>query len=416
MIFNGGMSIWILAFLVIGSGALAGWRQGAIRAAFACTGILFAWLLAAAIGKLVHPILPYVGSSNPILSWALAPVIGFLIVTTIFAVIAQPVHKRVEHFYRYDAGDLRQALWERLNTRVGICLGTLNGTLYFVLITFFIFNLGYWTKQTAVGDKQPLFIRLANALGSDLASSGLTRSACAVGTLRPSFYELADLSGFLMQNPQVGPRLVEYPALTSLWERDDFQPLVSDSTVTNALASGISLGDLLSDQTVLDFIKNKDQCNLLINRITNNLADLNEYLKTGQSAKYDGQKIIGHWEFNPAVTIAWLRQGRPKMTASEMRIIRAMWSEAYSNTLILATADNQLFVKNLPRFEKQSQPGQPFFHPENWKGDWSTNENKPGYDLHIALNGEDKFMSATAEDLRLTIKDGRNLMIFDRTD
>jgi Colicin V production protein len=418
MIFNGAMSIWILAFLVIGAATLAGWRQGAIRAAFAFVGILFAWLLAVPVGKLVHPILPHVGASNPVFAWALAPVVGFLIVSIVFAVAAQPVHKKVEHFYKYTAGDLRLALWERLNTRLGICVGVLNGALYFVLITFLVFNLGYWTTQTAVAGKQPALIRLASQLGTDLQSSGLARTAGAVGTLPPTFYQLADLTGLVAQqtDAQFGRRLVEYPALTSLWERDDFQALASDPTVTNALTSGVSLGEILSDPAVLDFLRNKEQRELVVGIITTNLTDLTDYLKTGKSAKYDALKIIGHWEFNPTVTIAWLRQGRPKMPASEMRAIRAMWSQAYSNTIVLATGDNQLFVKNLPRFAKQPQPGQPFFQSENWKGDWAANANKDGYDLHIALNGEDKFMSGTAEDLRLTIKDGKNLMIFDRAD
>jgi Colicin V production protein len=424
MIFNGGMSIWILAFLVIGAATLAGWRQGAIRAAFAFVGILFAWLLAVPVGKLVHPILPHIGASNPVFAWALAPIVGFLIVSIVFAVAAQPVHKKVEHFYKYTAGDLRLALWERLNTRLGICVGVLNGALYFVLITFLVFNLGYWTTQFN-GSKiqQPATIRLSSQLWKDLDNSGISRTACAVGTLQTNFYQLADLTGLIIQQKDTNfvDRLIEYPAFTSLWERDDFQPLKSDPTVTNALTSGVSLGELLSDPEVLNFLRNKEQRDLVVGILLTNMNDpkygndLTNYLLTGKSAKYDGQKIIGHWEFNPAVTIAWLRQGRPKMPASEMRVIRAMWSEAYSNTLILATGDNQLFVKNLPRFEKQPQPGQPFFHPESWKGDWATNANN-GYDLHIALNGEDKFMSGTAEDLRLTIKDGKSLMIFDRAD
>ena len=150
MIFNGGMSIWILAFLVMGATALAGWRLGAIRAAISFVGILFAALLAAPVGKLVHPLLPHLGAGNPIIAWALAPVAGFILVSIVFKVVGQPVHNKVEHFYKYKAGDLRLALWERLNSRLGICVGLLNGALYFVLISFLIFNLTYWTTQVAV--------------------------------------------------------------------------------------------------------------------------------------------------------------------------------------------------------------------------------------------------------------------------
>jgi hypothetical protein len=413
MIFNDGMSIWILAIVVMILPALAGWRLGAIRAAISFIGILFAALLAVPVGKLIHPLLPHLGAGNPISAWALAPVVGFLIVSIVFKVVGQPVHNKVEHFYKYKAGDLRLALFERLNARLGICVGLLNGALYFVLISFIVFNLTYWTTQIAVAPKQPLVIRLVNQLGNDLQATHLTRTAGAVGMLPPAYYQYADLAGFLMQNPQVGPRLTEYPALTSLWEREDFQALVTDATLTNALASGTTLGELLKDPTVQAFLENKEQTKLLTGILQTNLNDLTNYLQTGKSPKYDGVKVIGRWEFNPAVTIAWMRQNNPKIPASEMRRVRAWMTQAYAQTHILVTGDNQIFIKSLPHLKVTT--GQPPTTEQNdWKGDWTANE--ANYDLHISFGGEEKFMTATADDLRLSVKDGKNLLVFDRAD
>jgi hypothetical protein len=413
MIFNGGMSIWILAVVIMILTALAGWRLGAIRAAISFVGILFAALLAVPVGKLVQPLLPHLGAGNPIYAWALAPVVGFILVSIVFKVIGQPVHGRVEHFYKYKAGDLRLALWTRMNSRLGICVGLLNGALYFVLISFLIFNLTYWTTQVAVAPNQPLVIRVVNQLGNDLQATHLTRMANAVGKLPPDYYQFADLSGFLMQNPQVGPRLVEYPALTSLWQRSDFQALVTDSTLTNALASGATLGELLNDANVRAFLESKEQTKLVTGILQTNLDDLTIYLQTGKSPKYDGEKIIGEWEFNPAVTIAWMRQSNPKIPASEMRSARAWMTQAYAQTRVLATGDNQVFIKSLPHIKIAA--GQPATTEQNdWTGDWS--EDGTNYDVHVSFNGEDKFMTASAEDLRLSIKDGKNLLIFDRAD
>jgi hypothetical protein len=412
MIFNGGMTIWILAFVLIAALTLAGWRQGAIRALFTFVGVLIAILLAVPVGHLLHPVIGLLGVSNPLIVWALGPVVGFLVVSIAFTVAAQPVHKRVEHFYRYNAGDLRHALWERLNTRVGICVGVLNGVLYFILASFLFFNLAYLTTQISGAAKQPLLVRWINSLGGDMRTTGFSRTACAVGSMPENFYQLANLAGFLVQNPQVGPRFVEYPALTSLWERDDMQSLVTDSTLTNALASGASLGEIMSDPNVKEFLKNKDQTRLVEGILTTNLADLTEYLKTGKSAKYDPERIIGVWGFNPSVTLAWLRQSRPKMPSSEMRMIRAVWSQAYANTHILITGDNQIFIKNYPKFQTQAQPNQPLFQSENWKGDWTASGTS--YDLHITGGGDEKFFSATADEFRLTVKDGKNMLIFNR--
>jgi hypothetical protein len=416
MIFNGDMSIWILALVVLILTALAGWRLGAIRAAISFVGILFAALLAGAAGKLCYPILSHLGVKNPLLLWGLSPICGFILVSALFKIAGQPIHGKVEQFYKYKAGDLRLALWERMNSRLGICVGLLNGALYFVLICFVIFNMAYLTTQVSVAPEQPLAIRTINTLGNDLEATHLARMATAVGTLSPAYYQLSDLAGFLMQqrDPKIGSRLVEYPALTSLWERDDFKPLVQDGTVTNALASGASVGELFKDPTVRDFLENKDQTSLLTGILLTNMDDLMAYLQTGKSAKYDGEKLIGRWEFNPTVTLAWMRQNQPKMPASQMRLLRVILGQAYAQTRVLVSGDNQLFVKGLPRFK--ANPGQfPTIEREDWKGDWSANGTN--YDLHITFNGgEDKFFTATAEDFRLSVKDGRNLLIFDRVD
>lgn len=408
-----GMTIWILAILMMAAVALAGWRQGAIRAAFSFVGILFATLLAVPIGKLIHPLVGHLGASNPLIAWAVAPIVGFVLISIVFMVAAQQVHHKVEHFYKYKAGDLRLALWTRLNSRLGICIGLMNGAMYFILVSFLIFNLTYLTTQVAAAPQQPSMIRLANSLGNDLQSSGLSRTASAVGTLPPVFYQMSDLSGFLMQNPQIGPRLVEYPALTSLWERDDMQALVQDSVLTNALANGASLGEIMHNDSVRAFLANKDQTKMIVGILQSNLTDLTEYLQTGKSAKYDGEKIIGRWEFNPAVTIAWMRQSRPKMSASEMRSLRAWMTQAYAQTHVIVAGDNQLFVKSLPRLKAEAgQP--PTTEYGDWKGDWTANGTN--YDLHIVMGSDEKFMTASAEEVRLTVKDGKNLMIFDRAD
>ena len=413
MIFNGAMAIWILAVVILIVTALAGWRQGGIRAAIGFVGIFFAALLAVPVGKLFHLVLPFFGIANPVLVWALSPVGGFIVVSIIFSVIAFKVHKKVDVYYRYQAGDLRLALWERLNMRLGICVGLLNGVLYFILISFFVFNLTYWTTQASAGVKQPSFIvRFVNGLGEGLQSTGFSRTATAVGTLEPKFYKFADLSGFLMQNPQAAPRLAEYPAFASLWEREDMAFLVTDNALTNALATGASLGEIMSLPSVQEFLKNKELTKQVGGIFETNVDDLAEYLKTGKSAKYANEKILGRWEFNAAVTLAWFRQSQPKIQPKEMAAVRALWSAAYAQTKMLITADKQIFVKNFPHFQAGQTPP---FSEENWNGDW--NREGESYALHLTFNGQDKFLTATTTDgLRLSVKDGRNQLFFDHVD
>jgi hypothetical protein len=291
----------------------------------------------------------------------------------------------------------------------------MNGAAYFVLVSFFIFNLTYWTTQmTAKAPNQPLIVRLVNQMGLDLQSTGFAKTASAVGTLEPINYKLADLAGLLLQNPQLGPRLAEYPGLASWWQRDDMQSLVNDPVLTNAAVSGASLGDIVNAPSVQGLLADKKLSKEAWGFLTNHLDDLTNYLQTGKSPQYDGEKILGNWEFNAGVTLAWLRQDQPKMPASEMRSIRALWTQAYARTTLLLTGDNQLFIRNLPKFVPQPQQNELPFQPQNCKGDWS--RDGTNYTLHFSFSGEDKFLSGTTDGLRLTLKDGRNLLIFDHAD
>jgi hypothetical protein len=405
------MSIWILAILLLTLLALAGWRQGGILAAFSFGGIVLGALLAVPVGKLFHPLLPHLGADNPITAWALAPLCGFILVNIAFTSFGIKINREVSTHFKHKASELRHAMWLRMNTRLGILVGLLNGALYFILVSFVIYNVAYFTTQVAVAPNQTLAIRTVNQLGRDLVSTGLTRAAAAVGSLSENYYSLADLGGFLAQNPQTAARLATYPGLTSLWERDDMQGLVTDNTLTNALAAGTTLQDVLNESPVQDFLRNKDLRNVVETTLETNMDDLVSYLETGTSSKFT-DKIIGQWDYNARVTLAWWRLGQSHVTASEMMALRQLWTKAYGATTILATGDHQLFINNFPHFNEQpNQP--PTIDQQNWKGDWSLDDGT-NYTLHVTLNGDDKFLSATADNLRLSAKDGKNLMFFDR--
>lgn len=405
-----GMTIWIFAILLLAAVATVGWREGGIRASIMFGGLLIAYLFAPLAAILFRLILPYLGMSNPLFIWALAPVLGFILITILVKVVAYKVHAKIETYYKYKAGDLRLALWQRLNTRLGICVGLLNGAVYFLLFTFLIYNLSYLTAQAASESKQPFILtRLVSQLGRDLQASGLSRSAAALGSMPAAYYQMSDLAGTLIQNPQAAPRVAHYPGFTSLWQRPDMQGLVMDGSVTGFLTSDSTLGDLLSEQNVADFLKNKPTREYVSGVVETNLADFSNYLQTGTSAKYP-DKVVGCWHFNPDVSVAWLAQTQTKIQPSELRAVKALWSQVYSNTTILVTGDSQVFVRSLPHFKT----GQPTPDMMDWQGDWSP--DGANYTLHVTNNGEDKFMAATPspEGLRLTVKDGKALMIFDR--
>src|SRR5580765_2411814 len=133
------MTIWLLALVLLASLAALGFRQGAIRVAFSFLGILVGALLAVPLGRLLGRVFVPLGIKDPVVIWAVGPLVVFVIFSIIFKITAAAVHHKIEMHYKYHAGDLRMALWERLNQKLGLCLGFFNGAAYLVLIAFIIY-------------------------------------------------------------------------------------------------------------------------------------------------------------------------------------------------------------------------------------------------------------------------------------
>src|SRR4051812_19949132 len=226
------MTIWLLALLWLGMLAGLGWRQGAIRVAFSLLGILLGVLLAAPLGHLIKPLLMAVGLKNPMLVGPLAPLLAFIVISLIFKGIALAVHQKVDVYFKYQAGDLRLALWERLNRRLGLCLGIFNGVLYFVLLSWAMYSLSYWTVQAATAEQQPTTLNVLNRLGKDLDATGMSKVARSIDRLPESYYETADVVGLVYNNALLEARLARYPAFLTLAEKPEFQDIANDAQFT----------------------------------------------------------------------------------------------------------------------------------------------------------------------------------------
>jgi hypothetical protein len=403
------MFIWILAVVLFGSCIALGHKLGAINAAFTFVGIVFAGLLAPPLGGLLKHLLAHVGIQNETMAWAIAPIVTFFIILIVFKATGFFVHRKVEVYYKYKAGDLRLALWERLNARLGACIGTLNGTAYLVLASFVIFNFSYWTAQVMASDNETRTTKFINHLGDDLQSTWLDKAGHSLAAMPENFYKVADLAGLIAQNPQLSDRLGNYPAFISLVERDDIQQLVKNSDFAAAWNAHAPMGQILNDPQFKTLLQNQDLINVVWGTVLTNLDDLTAYLKTGKSAKYDGEPILGRWDFDVGVSVAMLRQARPNIPSNEMRAIRAMWTQGFADTTFVAAGDGQAFLKSLPNFKKQPPV------PETWKGTWTASGTN--YNLSLDCNGENKSMTAEIGGGRLTLKeDDKNILIFDRED
>src|ERR1019366_6333202 len=273
------MTFWLLALVLLASLAGVGYRQGAIRVAFTLVGILFGALLAGPLGRLLKPLLVILGLKTPALAWLLAPLIVFVLISVIFKVAALMVHQKVDVYFKYHAGDLRLSLWERLNRRLGLCLGLANGALYLIVLSIVIYPLSYWTVQLASSDDDPRLVRIFNWLGHDLQSSGFAKVARAVDPMSQVWYDSADLAGLIYNNPLSQARLARYPASLGLAERSEFQDMANDSQFTELWQRHEPITKLLDQPKAQVILQNPDLLNVIWTTVVPDLKDLPIFLE-----------------------------------------------------------------------------------------------------------------------------------------
>ncbi len=406
------MTIWILALGLLISLAAIGYRQGAVRVAFSLVGIMVSALLAAPFAKYVQPLLPHVGIHDPTVIWMVSPLIVFIVLMIPFKSLGFFVHRKVEVYFKYKGEGMQLILWNRLNARLGLCLGPINALAYLVLISFVIFDLSYWTVQVATSEDENKLIKLLNQMGRDSETTGFAQIARAIDPMPDSFFQYADLAGLLIQNPQLKDRLADYPMFISLTERDDFKQLGQNTDFQNAWKQQAPIQQLLGNDQFKTLWGNSDTVNLVWGIVQDNFDDLVSYLKTGKSAKYDSEEIVGRWDFNTAATTSKMLEARPVISSREMRALRAYVTQAYVKTAFIAGADGQAFLKELPH--TKTQPGQPpTIETASWQGKWK-NSGGSSYDLSLTSSSGQESMPADIDGTRLTIKDDRSTLVFDR--
>jgi hypothetical protein len=391
------MTIWLLALVLLASLAALGYRQGAIRLAFSFLGVLIGAVLAVPLGQVARRLLAPLGVTDPVLTWALGPVIVFILIWILLAVAAAAVHRKVEVYYKYHVGDLRLALWERLSRRLGLCLGLLNGAAYLVLIAFVIYVPSYLTVQVA-SEGDPKWMRLLTALGRDLHSTGFDRVGRALDSIPQAEYDMADFGALLYRNPLLEARLNSYPAFFALADQPEIQGL-ADKDFTAMWQRAEPVMTLLEHPRIQAIRNNPALLKKIWSTVESNLSDLRTYLVSGQSPRYDPVKILGRWDFDLNALLLAIRRAKPNIAAAELTKQRAELLAKYGKARLIARPDNEVTLQDAPGLEGT--------HTGQWKGNGQ-------YELSFPPG---TVLSATVEGDRLTIKsEGRLDLVFYRED
>lgn len=431
------MIIWLLAVLLFASLAALGMTMGVIRVAFSFLGLLVGALLAGPLGHLMNPVLGVVGVKNPVYLWLLGPVIVLILILIVFKIAGMMVHRKVDVYYKYKAGDLKMGLWNRLSHRLGLCLGLANAALYLILISLGIYVLSYVSTQLVTGNDAPTMAKILNSAGKDLQGSGMAKIAAAIDPTPETFYQAADIVGLIYHNDLLESRLSRYPAFLALGERQEFQEIANDNAFTELRQRQPPIMEILNQPKAQTIVNNPELLKEIWGIVVPNLQDLQHFLKTGQSAKYDDEKILGRWDLNVNAALGLLKRTKPNITPVEMKQVKRLVSAVFAKTTLTAAPDKQIFLKNVGKVRLPTTPNAPAapraarpapanrnaavpLAPANipltvdmqsFKGQWNADGTK--YQLTFPDKGKES-LEAVVEGDRLTVTGEAFPMVFDR--
>jgi len=402
------MTIWLLAVLLLAALAALGLRQGAIRVLLSFFGIVIGGLLAGPVGHLFKPLVVAAGMNSPVWLAFLPPCIGFLIILTIFKIVGAVLHKKVELHFKYNTGELVQAMWERLDHRLGMCLGFFNGAAYLVLIVGAIYPISYWTVQMSTPDQDPTTLKLVNRLGKDLEATGMNRVAVSVNQMSTNYYLAGDIVGLIYKNPLLEARLSRYPAIIGLAEQPVFQDLANDQAFTELRVKQASLLQVLDYPKVQAIVQNPETVKTITNALLPNLSDLQNFLLTAKSQTFS-EEIFGRWDFDVFSTMTLYRKTHPNLTAQESKNLRNAFKLNFAKTTFIAAPGDLAFLKNYPHINRGTPPDF-----QNSQGQW--NGINGTYTVTIQVDGRDQALSGEIHGDRLTLSNSELALGFVKED
>jgi hypothetical protein len=403
------MLIWVLALVLIASVAALGFRQGAIRVGFSFFGIVAGALLAVPLGRFASkPLTVFV--KDPLWLWALGPIIVFVLISAAFKIGALAVHQKVDVHYKYHAGDLRLALWERLNQRLGLCLGVLNGVAYAILLAFVLYVPSYATVQFESSETDPRWLRMLSSVGRGLQATGVDKIARSIDRVPDVTYGMIDLAALVYRNPLAEARLTSYPAFLSLAELPEFAELSSDKSFVDPWHRQVPIMELLDSPRLVNIGNSPELLKKVWNTTAPDLADLRNYLKTGRSATYDPIKVLGRWKFDVGAAVAAVRRSKPNMASRDMQNWRRFLDGAFGKASLVARPDHSATLKNAPGLRLPTAAATTAPSLQTFQGQWKDLDGR----YQVSFSGTD--FPASVEGDRLAVKGEGIDLVFNRED
>jgi hypothetical protein len=318
-----------------------------VRGAFTFFGLLFGTALAGPLSPLTQPLLPLAGLHHPAWSIFAPQVLAFLIVLTIFKIAGQMVHAKIAVHFKYKVDDQALYRWQRIYARLGMCVGLLNGTVYFLLLTLLIYSAGYFTTEAATGPGDPPGARFLTLTRAELHAQNLDRVLASYDMVPGPVYEAADIALLVAHNPLLLSRLGHYPPCLQLGEQPEFKDLARDVQFLQMLTTQTRVLDIIQYPKVKFMLTNTAIVGQVSRLIGNDLDDLLTFLNTGQSPKYDPETILGIWKINRTETVALVRQKEPGITPKRLGQVQQELFPRIMGLSLTAMPDKRIILKKL---------------------------------------------------------------------
>lgn len=400
------MFIWIIIALIFISLGIVGFYQGVVRVAFSFVGLLVGALLALPLSGVFKSILGLFGLEHPVLLAFLAPFCVYLLILILFKVGGLAVHRKVDTYFKYKASDTLRMLFQRLNSRVGICVGMLNATVYTILIGVVIYTVGYFTLQVGTSDRDSFWLKAINRLATDLRETKLDKAVAAFVPKSERYFDGSDIVADIFLNPLLQNRLSTYPVFLTLNEKTEFRQIGSSTGFQEFWTKGPTIQEFRSHTLIMPLVDTGEWYKKFVAMLDGDFKDLKAYLETGKSPKYEDEHILGRWEFDGAAAFALAKKRKPIMPLQEVRRLRLMYNAVFKGAMLTATVDKRIILK-VPGLTKllaglKLPPGAAQNLKDSGEGTWEPGKSG-GYVLSMTEGGKTAMkVDALVEGDRLT--------------
>jgi hypothetical protein len=382
--------LWIFELLCLVIVGAIGYYQGPVRAACSLLGLIFGSMLAVPLSPLTKKIVPILGFKHPIWELFIPALIAFLIVLIAFKILGHVLHRKLTIFYKYKKDEKAYYRWTRMYARLGMCVGLVNGAVYFFLLMLPVYIAGYFTTQVAQGAQDPSSVQNITKLRQEMHGLKVDHVLAGYDPTPKQTYQAADIVGLVTHNPLLESRLAHYPPFLTLGERQEFKDLANDVQLQQMIQSQASIGDILKNPKVQALVTNTAITQEITQLVGSDLDDLNEYLRTGHSPKYDPQLILGVWKIDRDATFVQEKKKLKNPTPLNITRLRNSLMPVMSGLNLTVTTDHNFILK------KDTGNGMQVVGTGTWKKEGDNYQiNLPGNqpdNAEVAIRGDDQLL------------------------